>query len=80
LLKLKTAPISCIFVETQSGLPDSRAAAKVIEVLDSYLGLKIDSKPLIKKAEVFESKIKGVMKNTQKVIKTKDKKELSYMG
>ena len=80
LLKLKSAPISCIFVETQSGLPDSRAAAKVIEILDSYLGLKVDYKPLLRKAVGFETKIKGLMKNTQKVVKVKDKKELSYMG
>ena len=80
LLKLKSAPISCIFVETQSGLPDSRAAAEIIKVLDIYLGLKVDFKPLLKKAENFEGKIKGLMKNTQKVIKTKDNKELSYMG
>ena len=31
LLKMKAAPISCVFVETSSGLPDSRAAAKIIE-------------------------------------------------
>jgi uncharacterized protein len=80
LLKLKSSPISCIFVEAQSGLPDSRAAAEIIKVLDLYLGLKVDFKPLLKKAENFEGKIKGLMKNTQKVIKTKDNKELSYMG
>ncbi|MBS3135255.1 proteasome assembly chaperone family protein, partial [Candidatus Woesearchaeota archaeon] len=40
-----TLPSSCIFIETHSQLPDSRAAAKVIETLDKYLGLEIDFKP-----------------------------------
>jgi len=79
-LKLKSAPISCIFVETQSGLPDSRAAAEIIKVLDIYLGLKVDPKPLLKKAEAFEGKIKNLMQSSQKVVKSKDEKQLSYMG
>jgi len=57
LLKAK-CPISAIFVETHSQLPDSRAAAKIIEILDKYLNLKIDYKPLLEKAEQFEAKLK----------------------
>ncbi len=77
----KRLPISCIFAETHSRLPDSRAAAKIIGILDSYLGLKVDPKPLIKKAEEFENKIKGLIeqKNTAKSIKEK-KEELTYLG
>ncbi len=80
LLKMKSAPVSCVFVEASTGLPDSRAAAKIIEVLDKYLGLDVDYSPLIKKAELFEGKIKNILKSSQKFKKTKEKQELSYMG
>ena len=68
-----------LFTEASSELPDSRAAAKIIEVLDSYLKLKVDFKPLIKKAEDFESKIKQILLQTKDVTKQKEKKE-SYFG
>jgi uncharacterized protein len=80
LLKLKSAPLSCIFVETSTGLPDSRAAAKLIEVLDKYLGLGVDYSPLIKKAEMFEDKIKNILKSSQEFKKNAEKQELNYMG
>jgi uncharacterized protein len=41
LLKNKNINSTGIFVGTHSRLPDSRSAAKVIEVLDKYLGLTI---------------------------------------
>jgi predicted ATP-grasp superfamily ATP-dependent carboligase len=76
----KNTPISCIFAETNSKLPDSRASARIIKILDSYLGLKIDPKPLIKKAEGFEDKLKSLMKKTNTAQVSKQKKEISYMG
>ena len=80
LLLSKKANISAIFAETHSALPDSRAAAKVIEALDKYLGLNVDYRPLLKKAELFESKLKGLLKKGQVATNAKDKKELSYLG
>ena len=80
VLKLKKYPLSCIFVETASGFPDSRAAAKTIKVLDRYLGLKVDYKPLIKKAEEFENKLKTILESTKKIKEHKTEKEVSYMG
>lgn len=79
LLKAR-CPLSAIFVETHSNLPDSRAAAKVIEVLDKYLNLNVDYKPLLEKAEQFESKIKGLMEQQTKAQEQKERKELSYFG
>jgi uncharacterized protein len=76
-------PSSCIFVETHSELPDSRGAAKVIEVLDRYLGLKIDTKPLLQKAEEFEKKLNTLIeqgKMAEGVRKVKDKNQLDYLG
>jgi len=79
LLKVKFN-LSAVFVETHSQLPDSRAAAKIIEVLDKYLNLKVDYKPLIAKAQAFESKLKILMEQTNKSQEEKDKKELNYLG
>lgn len=73
-------PIGCFFAETQSNLPDSRAAAKIVKTLDDYLGLKIDTKPLIKKAEVFEKKIKNLITESRNASQIKERKELSYLG
>ena len=76
-------PSSCIFVETHSQLPDSRGAAKIIEVLDKYLGLKVDTKPLMQKAEQFEAKLNNLMEQSKMAMDTKsqkDKHQLDYLG
>lgn len=80
LILTEDVPLSCIFAETHSQLPDSKAAAKLIEALDKYLGLKVDYKPLLAMAEKFEEKIKGLMQQTKHAEVEKGKKELSYVG
>ena len=79
LLKIKT-PLSCIFAETKSKLPDSRAAANVVEALDKYLGLKVNYEPLLKQAEEVELKIKSLLKNSKDTTTLKEKKDMSYLG
>jgi len=73
---------TCVFCEAYSNLPDSRAAAKVVEILSDYLELKISSKPLLDKASTFEEKIKGIIDKSAKIIKQKDKidSKISYFG
>jgi len=68
-----------LFTEAYSNMPDSRAAAKVIEILDKYLDLDVDYKPLLKKAENFEGQLKDILSKTGEVMKQKEKKE-SYFG
>lgn len=80
LIKKNKIPITAIFAETHSNLPDSKAAAKVIEVLDSYLGLKVDTKPLIKQAEKFEEKLRGLLQKSKQAVSQGEKKRLSYVG
>jgi len=80
LVKAEKTPISCIFAETHSSLPDSNAAAKAIEVLDKYLGLKVDYKPLLEQAEKFEEKLRSLLSEGQKAQELSDKKKLSYVG
>jgi len=72
--------MNCLFAAAHSQLPDSKAAAKMIEVLDKYLGLKVDYVPLMKQAEEFESKIKNIMQQSNKTLREADKKAMSYLG
>jgi uncharacterized protein len=74
--------ITGIFVETNSKMPDSMASAKVIEVLNGYLKLKIDPKPLKQAASDFEAKLQGYMdklKETAETVKEKKTHE-DYFG
>jgi len=80
LLKAQGFPLTCIFSETHSNLPDSKAAAKIIEELDKYLGLKVDYKPLLAQAENFEEKLQGLMKKGVKATELSEKKRMSYVG
>lgn len=79
-LMLRYNKISCLFAGAHSQLPDSKAAAKLIEILDKYLGLKVDYHPLLKQAEEFENKIKNILQKSNKTLKEADKKSMSYLG
>ncbi|MBI2103301.1 proteasome assembly chaperone family protein [Candidatus Woesearchaeota archaeon] len=76
---LKT-PIIALFAEARSGLPDSKAAAHIIEALDAYAGLDVDTKPLLKQAEVFEKKLRGLIDKGKKAEQVEEEKHLSYVG
>lgn len=80
LLRLEKIPISCLFAETHSNLPDSKAAAKIVEALDKYLGMELDYKPLLEQAQKFEEKLKTILKKSQEAQEISDKKKLSYFG
>ncbi len=87
LLKAEKLPckLSCIFVESQIGLADSKAAARIIEVLDGVLGLKIDFKPLLKAAVAFEQRLKTMLQKSKEAQVAKEngyanKEELNYLG
>jgi uncharacterized protein len=80
LVKAGKFPITCFFAETHSKLPDSNAAAGIVKALDSYLGLKVDYKPLQKLATEFENKLKGIMSQSKKAEELRDKKQMNYVG
>lgn len=80
LMKAQDVPLSCFFVETMTGLPDNRAAAKLIELLDKYLGLDISTKPLMKHAEEVEEKLKKLLSGLTEAQALKDQKTISYTG
>lgn len=71
---------TALFAETHSALPDSKAAAKIIELMDKYIGLKIDYKPLLKQAEQFENKLHTIMDQATKAKEMKEEKDTNYFG
>jgi len=79
LLKSKS-PITCVFSETHSSLPDSEAAANIINVLDEYLGLKVDTKPLMKQAKKFEQALKQYLEKHPQSGKKAQKEDTDYLG
>ncbi|MBI2139794.1 proteasome assembly chaperone family protein [Candidatus Woesearchaeota archaeon] len=80
LLKDKAFPKCAFFADTASNLPDSKAAARIIEALDKYLGLEIDYQPLLKQAEKFEEKLSGILEQSNKMQELSEKKKMSYVG
>lgn len=81
LMMKSTVPLSCVFAETSSNLPDSKASAKVIELLDAYLGLKVDYKPLLKQQEDFEKKLKTLLDQAMKTQESVKKGRIpNYFG
>ena len=80
LLRIEKFPVSCVFAETHSKLPDSKAAAKIIEVLDKYLGLDVDYQPLLVQAQKFEEKLRNLLKKGQEAQDISEQKKLNYVG
>ena len=80
LAKTTKTPVLALFAEARSTLPDSKAAAHIIEALDKYTGLRIDPKPLLKQAQLFEKKLKGILQKGKKAEGLHEEKRLSYVG
>ena len=80
-LLLKRSELICaFFVESHVSIGDSEAAAKIVEILDKYLSLKVDVKPLLKAAKKFEETLKEILEKGQKAATQKKRRELSYLG
>lgn len=79
-LMLKGDNITPLFAGAHSKLPDGQAAAKIVEVLNKYLGLGLDPKPLLDKAQEFEEKLKSILQQSRQAEEEAEKKRLSYLG
>lgn len=85
-------PVTCLFSETHSQLPDSEAAANIMEILGDYTKIKVDYKPLLEAAKKFESNLKLFMEKARqqqlagaqgpvaKIGKREEKENTSYIG
>lgn len=80
LMLKKKIPVTCIFGEAHSEIPDNNAAANIILTLDKILGLDVDPEPLKENAKLFELKFKEIMEKMNSALDEKDKKALSYVG
>jgi uncharacterized protein len=80
LAKNIKTPILALFAEAKSNMPDSKAAAQIIHALDAYTGLRVDAAPLLKQAQLFESKLKGIVSKGKKAQAVQEQKHLSYVG
>jgi uncharacterized protein len=79
LIKLDR-PLSSLFVESHTDLPDSKASAKLVSALNRYMDLGVDEAPLLDSAKKFEEKIKGLLEKSREAQDQKEKKMLSYVG
>jgi len=77
---LKSDKAIALFVESSNGLPDSKGAARLVEVLDAYLNLKVDYAPLNEMAKKLEGKLKAILEQSKAVKKQEDEKLMSYVG
>ena len=85
LLKAKEIPVTCIFAEAHSQFPDSEAAAKVIEALNVYIGIKVDTKPLLEAAKKFEVNLKQYLEKSREAslkaaTAPKNREDTNYFG
>src|SRR3989344_3643885 len=80
LAKQVRIPLVALFAEAKVGLPDSKAAAHILQALDAYVGLGIDVKPLLKQAVLFEKKLRGIVQKGQRAEQIREDKHLSYVG
>lgn len=79
-LLLRSNNVNAIFASTTSKLPDSKASAKTIEIIDKYLKLDVDYKPLLKQAEIFETKLKKILERSNNALEKVKNKEMNYVG
>ncbi len=80
LAKTSPTPLLALFAEARSNMPDSKAAAHIIQALDGYLGLDVNVQPLLKQAQQFENQLRGMLQKGQKAQEVQEEKHLSYVG
>jgi len=61
----KNIPASCLFGQVLNQYPDPRAAASVVNVLNTMLDIQVNADPLIKEAEEIEARLKELAKHVQ---------------
>lgn len=80
LLLKEDIKLTCFFASTHSTLPDSKAAASLVKIVNIYLNLGLDMKPLVKRAESFEAKLREVIKKSASSENLPKKEGPGYFG
>ncbi|MCL2115210.1 MAG: proteasome assembly chaperone family protein [Methanobrevibacter sp.] len=63
---MKNIPGTCILAETLTQYPDPRAAAEVVQTINTLIDIDLDYKPLIQEAENIESRLKKLAEEVKK--------------
>lgn len=69
-----------IFSEANVAMPDSEAAAQLLEELNSVLGLDLDTNALREMAKVFEEKVKQILKDSKTARSASEQNQMFYVG
>ncbi len=70
--------VMVLLADAHPNLPDARAAARILEVMNAMLNMGIELEPLLREAEAIESKLNEIKKMAEKV--KKDKYRVSIYG
>jgi uncharacterized protein len=63
--KSEGIPAVCLMAQSHASFPDGKASAKLVDYLSKKYNLNINSKPLWKEADKFESQIKGIIEKAK---------------
>ncbi|RLF28334.1 MAG: proteasome assembly chaperone family protein, partial [Thermoplasmata archaeon] len=70
--------VMVLLADANPNLPDARAAARILEVLNLMLNMGIELEPLLKEAQAIEAKLSEIKKMAERV--KKDKYRVSIYG
>ena len=69
-----------IFSEAHVSVPDSEAAAQLLEILNGVFGLGMDTTELRAMSKVFEQRVKQILKNSKSAKNLSEKNQMFYVG
>ena len=72
---IRNFPAVSLLAEAKRGYPDPRAAAAVLEKLEDLIGIKVDTKALVKEASNIEAKMNKLLTQLKKEKPYKEVKE-----
>ena len=69
-----------IFSEANVSIPDSEAAAQLLETLNGLLDLGMDATALRELSKVFEERVKRILKDSKSAKSMSEKNQMFYVG
>lgn len=69
-----------VFSEANVAIPDSEAAAQLLEVLNTMFDLKMDTNELREMAKVFEQRVKKILKESKSAKSMSEQNQMFYVG
>ena len=69
-----------IFSEANVSIPDSEAAAQLLETLNGLFDLGMDATALRELSKVFEERVKRILKDSKSAKSMSDKNQMFYVG